>query len=131
LRLRRNERRTAGKRAASGEHPGFVRCLSGFAFEVRSGCARSLAVGFAAVFYGEDQDGVSEIVEADAVVAHAETELGRFDVLESLDIAFAGGKVTSHDMQDAERGGLVDSAKVSFGWIGPGNLLPHRYWPLL
>ena len=72
---------------------------------------RSLAVGFAAVFYGEDQDGVSEIVEADAVVAHAETELGRVDVLESLDIAFAGGKVTSHDMQDAARGGLVDSGR--------------------
>ena len=32
LRLRRNEKRTAGKHAASGEHPGFVRCLSGPAF---------------------------------------------------------------------------------------------------
>lgn len=71
-----------------------------------------LAVGFAAVFYGEDQDGISEIVEADAVVADAEAELWWFDVLESLDIAFAGGEITSHDMQDAERGGLVDSAEV-------------------
>ena len=29
LRLRRNEKRTAEKHAASGGHPGFVRCLSG------------------------------------------------------------------------------------------------------
>jgi hypothetical protein len=50
------------------------------------------AVGFAAVFYGEDQDGVSEIVKADAVVAGAEAELWRLDVLESFDIAFAGAR---------------------------------------
>lgn len=131
LRQRRNEKRRPEKRVASGEHPGFVRCLSGFAFEVRSGCACSLAVGFAAVFYGEDQDGISEIVEADAVVADAETELWRLDVLEALDIAFAGGEITSHDMQDTERGGLVDSAEVGFGRVGPGDLPPHRYWPLL
>ena len=29
LRLRRNEKRRAEKHAASDEHPGFVRCLSG------------------------------------------------------------------------------------------------------
>jgi|HubBroStandDraft_1064217.scaffolds.fasta_scaffold11940_4 hypothetical protein len=115
--------------------PVSIRALSGvcpaFAFKVRSGCFRSLAVGFAAVFYGENQDGISEIVEADAVVADAETKLWRLDVLEALDIAFAGGEITSHDMQDAERGGLVDSAEVGFGRIGPGDPLPHRYWPLL
>lgn len=75
----------------------------------------SLALGFA----------------ADAVIPDAETELWRFDILEALDIAFAGDEITSHDMQDAERGGLVDSAEVGFGWVGPGDLLPHRYWPLL
>jgi hypothetical protein len=84
-------------------------------------CQRRLAVGFAAVFYGEDQDGISEIVEAGAIVADAETELWRLDVLEALDIAFAGGEITSHDMQDAERGGLVDSAEVNFGRVGPGS----------
>ena len=46
LRLRRNEKRTAGKHAASGEHPGFVRCLFGLASGIgskvvlaRSGCS--------------------------------------------------------------------------------------------
>jgi hypothetical protein len=56
---------------------------------------RRLAVGFAAVFYGEDQDGIAEIVEAHAVVADAEAELWRLNVLEVLDIAYAGGEITS------------------------------------
>jgi hypothetical protein len=34
-------------------------------------------------------------------------------------------------MQDAERSRLVDSTEVGFGRVGPGDLLPHRYWPLL
>lgn len=37
LRLRRNENSQLKKAAASGEHPGFVRCLSGVAFGVCSG----------------------------------------------------------------------------------------------
>ena len=42
LRLRRNEKRKAEKRVASGEHPGFVRCLFGLGSMVvlaRSGCS--------------------------------------------------------------------------------------------
>jgi hypothetical protein len=57
------------------------------------------AVRFAAVFYGEHQDGIAEIVKADVVVAGAEAGLRRFDVLETLDIAFAGGEITSHAMR--------------------------------
>ncbi len=134
------QRKTNGeKRAASGERPGFVRRLSGrcpgwcsgFVRPQFEGCQKRSAVGFAAVFDGEDHDGVNEIVEADAVVAGAETQFGRFDILEALDIAFACGEVTSHNMQNVERGSLIDSAKVSFGGVGPGDLLPHRYWPLL
>ena len=64
-----------------------------------------LAVGFAAVFYGEDKDGIAEIVEAYAVVADAEAELWRLNVLEVLDIAYAGGEITSHDMQFLRRVG--------------------------
>ena len=53
LRLRRNERRTAEKHAASGERPGFVRCLSGLAFDivsmvVRGGWRSSRGAGFRA-----------------------------------------------------------------------------------
>ncbi len=46
LRQGRNEKHGAGKHAASGEHPGFVRRLSGLAFDIgsmvvlaRSGCS--------------------------------------------------------------------------------------------
>ncbi len=82
------------------------------------------------MFYGEDQDGISEIVEANAVVAGAEAELRRLNVLELLDIAYARGEITSHDTQDAKRGGLVDSAKVGFGLLGLGDLPPRRHWPV-
>lgn len=30
-------------------------------------------------------------------------------------------------MEDAESGGLVDGAEVSFGLFGPGYALPRRY----
>lgn len=82
------------------------------------------------MFYGENQDGIAEIVESHAIVADAEAELWRLNILKALDIAFAGGEITSHDMQDAEGGSLIDSAEVSLGLVGPGDLLPHRYWPL-
>jgi len=41
------------------------------------------------VLDGQGFDRVAEVVEADAVVSDAEPELGRIDVLESLDVAFA------------------------------------------
>ena len=84
------------------------------------------AIGFAAVFHSKNQNRAAEVVEADSIVSASEAELGRFDVLEALNIAFAGGEITSHGVQDAERGGLVDSAQVGFGLLGPGDLLPHR-----
>ena len=69
-----------------------------------------LAVGIAAVADGEDFDGVAEIVEADAVVADAEPQLGWLDILEALDVAFAGGKIAGDGVEDAEGCWLVDSA---------------------
>jgi hypothetical protein len=99
-------------------------------FKVRVSRFGGLPVGLATVLHGEDHDGIAEIMKADAVVADAEAELGRLDALEALDIAFAVGEITSHNMQDAECCGLIDRAKVGFGLIGPGDLLPHRYWPL-
>lgn len=42
--------------------------------------------------------------------------------------AFAGRKTTSHDMQDAERGGLVDCAEGGLGLVSPGDLSGHGYW---
>jgi hypothetical protein len=97
--------------------------------DAKQGWRRWSAVGFATVFYGENHNGIAEIVEADAVVADAQTELGRLDILEALDIAFARSEVASYHVQNAECGSLVDGAQVGFGLVGPGDLLPHRYWP--
>lgn len=81
------------------------------------------------MFDGQDQDGSSQIVEANAVITGAEAQLWRFDILKALHIAFAGGQLTGHAMQDMEGGGLVDSAQIGFGLLGPGDLLPH-YLPV-
>lgn len=83
------------------------------------------------MFYGDYQDRITEIVKPDAVVTDAETEFGWFGILQTLNIAFARGEITSYHMQNAECGSLVDSAEVSFGLVGPGDPLAHRYWPLL
>jgi hypothetical protein len=78
---------------------------------------------------GENEDGIAEIVEADAIVANAEAELGRFDILKAFHIAFASGEITSNDMQNTKCGSLVDSAEVGLGLVSSGNLLGHGYWP--
>jgi len=56
---------------------------------------RTSAVGFAAVLDGQDEDGIAKIAEADAIVASPETKFRRLDVLEALDIAFAGREKAS------------------------------------
>ncbi len=77
--------------------------------------------------YGEDQDRIAEIVEANPVVADAEAQLWRLNIPEVLDVAFTGGEITSHSMQDAEGGGAIDGAEVGFGLLGPGDPLPRRH----
>ncbi len=75
---------------------------------------------------GEDKDGVAEVAEAKAVVADAQPQFGRLDVLEALHVALAGGKIAGHDVQDAQSGGLIDGAEVGRGLIRPGDLLLPR-----
>jgi hypothetical protein len=84
-------------------------------------------VGFAAVFYSGNANGITVVMEADAVISNPQPELRRFNVLKALDIAFASGQITSQDMQDVERGGLVDGTKLSLGLIIPDNALAHVY----
>jgi hypothetical protein len=97
LRLRRNERHTAKKRAVG----------------IRSRAVRSRsAVGFAAVFDGSDANGVFVFMEAHVLVADAEAELGRLDdVLEMLDVARASVQIAGQPMEDAESSGLIDGAR--------------------
>jgi len=81
------------------------------------------------VLDGEDFDGVSEVMEAEAIVADAEPELWGVDVLEALYVAFAGGEKTCQSVEDAEGGGLVDSAELGLGLVCPDDLPEHGYWP--
>ena len=65
------------------------------------------------------------IVEPDAVVAEAQAELGRLDILEPLHIAFLTDQKSCQPVQEIESGLAVDSAKIGAGLIGPGDLLSH------
>jgi hypothetical protein len=62
-------------------------------------------------------------VEADAVVADAQPELGRLDVLEALHVALAGGGEVGQGVQNAQGGGLVNGAERGFP-AGNWNRLP-------
>jgi len=53
---------------------------------------------FTAVFCGEDEDRIAEIEEANAIVADTQPQLGWLDALQTLHVAFAGGKITGRDM---------------------------------
>jgi hypothetical protein len=90
----------AEKHAASGEHPGFVRCLSGLAFDIGSMVVRSgSAVGFAAVANGGDRDGVLvSLIEEPVIVAAAETEAGerRDRLVSTTTIVLASHAARSH-----------------------------------
>ena len=70
------------------------------------------AVGFAAVFYGSDADGISVVMKTHAVVTDAHPELRRFNVLETLDIAFASFQVAGQRVQNAESAGLIDGTEL-------------------
>ena len=63
------------------------------------------AVDFAAVLDGGDVEGVSVVVEAEPVVADAQAELGRLDVLKALHVAFAGGGEVGQGMENAQARG--------------------------
>lgn len=82
-------------------------------------------IGFAAVFHGGDAYGVSLAMEADAVVADAEAELGRLDVLEALDVAFAGLQIAGQRLEDTEGGGLIDDPELRLGLVAPDYAFAH------
>ena len=79
------------------------------------------------MLYSGDFEGVAEVVEAQTVVADAEPEFGRINVLESFYVAFASGGEAGKSVENAESGGLVDGAELGLGLIVPNDLLAHRY----
>ena len=97
---------------------------------VRSRIEGRSAVDFAAVFYGQDADRATVVVEADAVVADAQPHLGRLNVLDALHVPVAGGEIAGNGVQDAQGGGLVDGAQAGLGLVGSGDaLLAHAHCP--
>ena len=54
------------------------------------------------MFYSGDANDVPVVMEADAVVADPQPELRRFDVPETLDIAFADVQIAGQHVQDTE-----------------------------
>ncbi len=77
------------------------------------------------MFHGGNANDVSVIMEADTVGAHAEAELGRLDVLEALDVAFAGVQKAGQRVEDTNSVGLIDGAELSFGLVVPDNALAY------
>ena len=77
------------------------------------------------MFYGGDANDVSLIMKTHAVVADAQPELRRFNVLETLYVAFAVFQVASQRVQDAQSSRLIDSAELRPGLIGPDNVFVH------
>ncbi len=81
----------------------------------------SLAVSFAAVLDREYLERVAKVMVTDSVVADAEAKLGRFDILEALNVAFASGEEAGQCVKDTEGCRLINSAKVGLGFVGPRN----------
>jgi hypothetical protein len=61
------------------------------------------------------------------------SNLGRLDVLETLDIALSSVQIAGQRMEDAESSGLIDGAELSLGLVFPDNDLAHactkQFWP--
>jgi len=53
------------------------------------------------MLYRRDPDLISGFMEAHTVRANTQAELGRFDVFQALDIAFAGFQVTGQRVENS------------------------------
>jgi hypothetical protein len=49
-----------------------------------------LSVGFTPMLDSRNEERLSIVIEANAIVAHAQSELGRIDTLEPFYVAFSG-----------------------------------------
>ncbi len=65
-------------------------------------------------------------MEAEPVIADAQAELGRLDVLETFYVALAGGGEVGQGAEKAQGGGLVDGAELGLGLVSPGDLLADQ-----
>jgi hypothetical protein len=69
-----------------------------------------------------DIEGIAKVAEAEAVIAYAEPELGRFNVLQALHIALACGSKAGEGMKNAQGDWLLDRTKLHLCLFPPCNL---------
>ena len=67
------------------------------------------------MFYSRNAYRVSILMEADAEIADAESELGRLNVLQTFDVAFSSSQITSEHMQNMKSRRAIDGAKLGLG----------------
>jgi hypothetical protein len=56
----------------------------------------------------EDKDGVADVVETNAVVADAEAELGRLNILQTFHVSFSRGRESIQPVKDLQCRGPID-----------------------
>ena len=68
--------------------------------------------------------------KADTVIADAQPEFGRLNILKALHVALAGGGEVGQGVEKAQGGRLVDGAELGPGLVPPGDLLAiHAHCP--
>ena len=80
-----------------------------------------LAIGFAAMQDAAHFDGVADSDKEEPVIADAEPEF--VSSLKRLHVALARFSEAMQGVQNTHGGGLVETANIGFGRVGPDN--PH------
>jgi hypothetical protein len=79
-------------------------------------------IGLPPVPDAQNGDGRAAAVEADSIVADAEAELRRIDVLQTFDVAGTAFSETFNRLLDPARNALFEASHVIDGCLGPCNL---------
>jgi hypothetical protein len=74
----------------------------------------------------ENLDGVAIIVEADAIITHAQAKFRRINISEAFNVGRPGLRESRQRVKDVHRDPLIDRTKVSLSRSSPSDLLGHR-----
>lgn len=75
------------------------------------------------MLYGSDVEGMAVIMKPKTVIANAESELGRLDVLKPLHVTLACGGEVGQSMKNTQRCGLFDGAELGLSLVSQVILL--------
>jgi hypothetical protein len=67
----------------------------------------------------EDEDGVAEVAETNAVVTDAESELGRLNILQPFHISFSRGRESIQPVKYLQCRGPIDGTQIVPGLVFP------------